>query len=213
MGGRGPLWCWGRDQEGQLGTGLTTTPERNPVIDSAQPGTGKTINTEPNPVIASVFGNEAIEVATGFYHTCAHRGDGILWCWGYNRDGELGDGTIDTPKPNPVQVTQFGRGVVEVSTGSYHTCARKGDGTLWCWGKNDAGQLGDGTTVSPKTNPVQVTQFGTGVMRVSAKSEHTCAIKQDGTLWCWGKNDAGQLGDGTTDTPKPLPGEVMLTCP
>jgi alpha-tubulin suppressor-like RCC1 family protein len=88
----------------------------------------------------------AHEVAAGGYHTCARKGDRTLWCWGANGDGDVGDGTTATPKPAPVEVTALGASVAEVAAGLRHTCARTGDGTLWCWGYNKYGQVGDGTT-------------------------------------------------------------------
>jgi alpha-tubulin suppressor-like RCC1 family protein len=96
-----------------------------------------------------------------------------------------------------VQVTALGNTVAEVATGDHHSCARKDDGTLWCWGTNDDGELGDGTKTAHPT-PVQVTALGNAVAGVAAGFAHTCAIKNDGTLWCWGRNDRGQLGNGTT---------------
>jgi hypothetical protein len=83
--------------------------------------------------------------------------------------------------------------VVSVALGD-HTCAIKQDGSLWCWGRNDSGQLGDGTNTD-KNAPVQI--MSSGVVAVSLGGAHTCAVKQDGSLWCWGNNYSGQLGDGT----------------
>ena len=90
--------------------------------------------------------------------------------------------------------------VSQVSAGSGHACAIRSDGTLWCWGDNDRGQLGDGTHISGST-PRPVTYFNEGfvsVAQVSCGSEHTCAVRTDGTLWCWGDNTYGQLGNGMT---------------
>ncbi|MBI4699921.1 MAG: hypothetical protein HY744_01940, partial [Deltaproteobacteria bacterium] len=98
-------------------------------------------------------------------------------------------------------------GVVEVTAVTCRTCAVKGDGTLWCWGYNVYGQLGDGTTQS-KSSPVQVSALGTSALAVAGGVYHTCAVKADGTLWCWGDNGYGQLGDGTTQS-KTLPVQVL----
>jgi len=137
----------------------------------------------------------ALQLALGGLHTCARKHDGTLWCWGDNGSGQLGDGTM-VGKSSPGQVTSLGAAVVEVALGSSHTCARKQDGTLWCWGSNGSGELGDGTKMS-KSSPVQVTSLGSSVVGVAMGYEYTCARKQDGTLWCWGNNLAGKLGDGT----------------
>jgi alpha-tubulin suppressor-like RCC1 family protein len=134
-------------------------------------------------------------LSTGGYHTCVAKNNGTLWCWGFNGGGQLGDGT-NVDKYYPWQITSVGSSVVEVAAGFDHTCARMKDGTLWCWGLNDAGEVGDGTATN-RNVPVQVTALGNTVAGVSAGDEHTCARKTDGTLWCWGYNGFGQLGDGT----------------
>ena len=97
----------------------------------------------------------------------------------------------------------------EVIAASIHTCARKTDSTLWCWGRNADGQLGDGTKVA-KFSPVQVTALGTSVAQIAASVAHTCARKTDGTLWCWGDNTNGELGDGTTLSPWISPKRLSL---
>jgi alpha-tubulin suppressor-like RCC1 family protein len=142
-------------------------------------------------------------LALGYYHTCALKQDGSVWCWGLSPDGQIGDGTF-VGRPVPVQVSGLASGVVEISAGTHHTCARKSDGTLWCWGYNSNGQIGDGT-VSDRPAPLQVTALGSAVAGVSCGGKDTCALKTDGTLWCWGENNFGQLGDGsTTDRHSPV---------
>lgn len=134
-------------------------------------------------------------IATGNWHTCAVRTDGTLWCWGSNYAGQLGDGTT-TDRNSPVQIgdaTTWAR----IDAGNSHTCAIRTDGTLWCWGNNFRGQLGDGTTTNRKT-PVQV-GTATNWASVSAGDSHTCAIRTDGSLWCWGLNRNAQLGTGQSD--------------
>jgi alpha-tubulin suppressor-like RCC1 family protein len=191
----GTLWCWGGNSQGQVGDGTTT-------------GT-------PSPVQVTALGMSVAEVAVGWYSSFARKGDGTLWLWGSNQYGLLGNGTTCSPfpcgEPLPVQVTALGASVVEIETGGGHACARKGGGTLWCWGQNSEGELGDGTTVE-KLLPVQVTTLGTTVVEVAAAISHVCARKEDGTLWCWGRNLGAQLGDGTKDS-KTLPVQVLLTCP
>jgi alpha-tubulin suppressor-like RCC1 family protein len=144
-------------------------------------------------------------VAAGDWHTCAIKIDGSLWCWGLNQFGQLGDGTNQS-KGIPVKI--ISSGVVAVAAGLYHTCAIKEYGSLWCWGNNGWGQIGDGTNQSKnitfniiidksKYTPVQI--ISSGVKAVAAGGWHTCAIKIDGSLWCWGLNQYGQLGDGTKE--------------
>jgi alpha-tubulin suppressor-like RCC1 family protein len=172
------LWCWGFNGAGQLGDGTTVTPRALPVQ-------------------VTTLGVTVVEVAAGVAHTCARKMDGTLWCWGHSGKGQVGDGSLDTPKPSPVQVSTLGTDVAGMTAGYEHTCARKGDGTLWCWGDNNSGQLGDGTMTTPRPLPVQVSMLGGAVSQVAAGFYHTCARRSDGTLWCWGDNTWGQLGIGT----------------
>ncbi|MEY3011744.1 MAG: hypothetical protein RIT45_479 [Pseudomonadota bacterium] len=130
------------------------------------------------------------------YHTCAVLADGSASCWGYNSNGQLGDGTT-TNSGVPVAVKDL-KGIKDMSAGYHHTCAITEDGKAWCWGDNAYGQLGNGDKVDQKT-PVQVAGLGSAVM-IRAGYYHTCALLTDKSVWCWGYNSDGQLGDGTTTT-------------
>jgi alpha-tubulin suppressor-like RCC1 family protein len=163
-----------------------------------------------DPVQVAALGSTVVEVSAGEAHTCARTRDGTLWCWGDNDDGQLGINSTDTPQPEPVQVVALGNTVVEVSVGKSHNCARKSDGTLWCWGRNTSGALGIGSIGSPQLVPVQVTALADGVIGVSAGARISCAGTDEG-LWCWGYNEHGQVGDGSTD-PRPNPTELDLRC-
>ncbi|MGD9732695.1 MAG: hypothetical protein AB7U45_10985 [Desulfamplus sp.] len=135
-------------------------------------------------------------VAAGSWHSVLLKADGTVWSWGYNYDGELGNGTADN-STTPVQVAGLtGISAVDAAANGYHTAALKNDGTVWTWGYNGYGQLGNGTAEN-STNPVQVEGL-TGVSAVAAGGWHTAALKTDGTVWAWGYNSYGQLGDGTT---------------
>jgi hypothetical protein len=136
-------------------------------------------------------------VSGGGFHTCAIKQDGSLWCWGNNFYGQLGNGRSGIGEMSSIPVQVMSSGVVAVSAGGFHTCAIKQDGSLWCWGWNQYGQVGDGTNTDRNT-PVQI--MPGGVIAVSAGLAHTCAIKQDGSLWCWGWNQYGQVGDGTWES-------------
>ena len=156
----------------------------------------------PLPPSSSVF-----LLSDGGNHTCASRGDGVLHCWGDNSQGQLGDGTTTEQHLNPVPVLSA---VTGVSAGQDHTCAIIEDegGSLLCWGWNDGGQLGDGTTTG-KLVPTPVSSLASNIIAVSAGERHTCAIRGNGELLCWGDNSQGQLGDGTvTDRPVPTPVSV-----
>jgi alpha-tubulin suppressor-like RCC1 family protein len=136
-----------------------------------------------------------ILVSAGQAHTCGVSADGTLFCWGSNSYGQLGDGTYDN-RLGPTAVPGVSRFMV-VSAGWGHTCALASDGTAYCWGRNDGGQLGDGTDATRSTStPVAADLQFTAV---SAGFSHTCAVASDGTAYCWGDNGYGQLGDGTED--------------
>ena len=150
----------------------------------------------------------------------ALKSDGTLWAWGDNGYGQLGDGTT-TQRNSPVQI---GTGVTwtQIAAADYHTMALKSDGTLWAWGFNSYSQLGDRTT--RRNFPVMI---GTGATwswigkdttwaQIAAGYWHTVALRSDGTLWTWGWNRFGQLGDGTTvdkADPVPIMTVVPLTIP
>jgi alpha-tubulin suppressor-like RCC1 family protein len=172
----GSLWCWGNNGNGQLGDGYVHYPYSN----------------TPFQIISSGVSS----VALGSYHTCAIKQDGSLWCWGYNGYGQLGDGTfVQKSTPYPV-ITPAG--ALSISVGGSHSCAIKTDGSLWCWGFNSSGRLGNGESVGSSYLPSQVLPpMLSDVSFVSLGGEHSCAVKIDGSLWCWGRNNYGQLGDGT----------------
>jgi len=172
----GTLWSWGQDQYGQLGDN-TRVNKSSPVQTIAGGTNWKSVNS-------------------GGWHTAAIKTDGTLWTWGYNERGTLGDNTVDN-KSSPVQTIAGGTNWKSVSCGLLHTAAIKTDGTLWSWGHNIYGQLGDNSIVF-KSSPVQTITGGTNWKQVACGSYHTSAIKTDGTLWSWGYNVAGGLGDNTT---------------
>ena len=178
----GSVSCWGSNSDGQLGDGTTT--DRNTSTQTSSLGTGRT----------------AVAISSGTSHTCALLDDGSVSCWGNNRDGGLGDGTT-TDRNTPTQTSSLGTGrtAVAISSGSFHTCAILDDASVSCWGYNGYGGLGDGTTTDRNT-PTQTLSLGTGrtAIAISSGGTHTCAILDDATVSCWGRNDFGQLGDGTT---------------
>ena len=167
----GALWCWG---------------------------------LKPTVIAGMESGVTAVEA--GDFHVCAVK-QGAAWCWGINPSGQLGNGadggpdsciTIQQTVPcyaKPVAVTGMSSGVTAISAGANASCAVK-DGAASCWGVNDSGQLGDGTTAN-RNAPVAVSGMDHGVTAISAGTHHACAIR-DGGAWCWGANDKGQLGDGST---------------
>ena len=171
----GSLWGWGTNFNGQLGD--------------------NTITNRSSPVQTISTGTNWRSVSAGDRHTAAIKTDGALWSWGQNINGSLGDGTV-VDKSSPVQIVGGGTNWRSVAGGQYHTAAIKTDGTLWTWGFNANGQLGD-NTVTKKSSPAQTVGGGTNWKSVECGTSHTAAIKTDGTLWTWGLNVYGALGNNT----------------
>jgi len=173
----GTLWTWGLNSDGQLG------------INTAGTGTHKS-----SPVQTVAAGTNWKQVACGYYFTSAIKTDGTLWTWGFGGEGQIGDNTVIS-KSSPVQTVSGGTNwkQLSISTGQYMLSAIKTDSTLWTWGKNNFGQLGDNTTIW-RSSPVQTVAGGTNWKSALASS----GIKTDGTLWTWGFNVNGELGDNTT---------------
>lgn len=168
--------CWGYNAEGECGDNNTTT--------------------QPLVTLVTANGQPAvpIEIAAGDLHTCALYADGELWCWGDNTSGQFGNGTMGSPN---VVATPAGMASdwTDVGIGDVHTCAIKQDGTLWCFGHGDNGQLGIGSLPGGSLTPTQVGS-DTDWKSVVGVHHGTCALKQDGTRWCFGANYLGQYGDG-----------------
>ena len=181
----GGMMCWGSNHYGQLGNGISGWDEDE---------------TTPVDVVGLSSGVQAI--AAGVYHTCALLTSGGVKCWGNNEYGQLGDGTYDN-SPTPVDVVGLSSGVQAIAAGGEygaigHTCAVLLSGGMKCWGANELGQLGNGTTDDSST-PVDVVGLSSDVQAIAAGGIHTCAVLASGGVKCWGNNEYGQLGDGTTD--------------
>jgi alpha-tubulin suppressor-like RCC1 family protein len=191
----GSVFGWGNDSSGQLGDNSTATQQSFPVQ-------AKTTATG-NPFLVGI-----VDVAGGAAHTIALKSDGTVWTWGSNASGQLGDGTT-TSRKLAAQVktasSTFLTGVVAISAGDNFCAAVKSDGTVWTWGVNGSGQLGIGSITTQKF-AVQVKLSGgaalTGVREIACGATHAIALKTDGTVWTWGNNANGQLGNGTTTQAK-----------
>ena len=172
----GAVWCWGFNQTGQIGDST--------LIDRMVP---TRVNT--NVLFSSI--------TLGAGHTCGiEKGTGKAWCWGYNHLGQLGvAGSTGATVPT---VVSGGRSFTQLVAGNSHTCGLEaGSGQAWCWGYNQTGQLGIGTT----TNAGAPTAVAGGhtFSSLAAGSFHTCGVETaSANVWCWGQNSAGQVGDGTT---------------
>ena len=172
----GTLWVYGYNAYVQLGDNTTSS--------------------KSSPVQTIAGGTNWKQVAGGNRHSAAIKTDGTLWTWGANTYGTLGDNT-NVDKSSPVQTITGGTNWKQVACGSSHNVAIKSDGTLWTWGYNSNGQIGD-NTITNRSSPVQTITGGTNWKQVACGYGLTAAIKSDGTLWTWGRNTNGQLGDNTT---------------
>jgi len=179
----GTLWTWGRNSLGELGVNNTTD--------------------RSTPVTTLLGGNNWKSVDCGDQHTAAIKTDGTLWTWGDNSFGQLGvNNSIN--RSTPVTTLLGGNNWKSVSGGNFHTTSIKTDGTLWTWGDNSNGQLGVNDTTRRST-PVTTLLGGTNWKSVASGSNHTTALKTDGTLWSWGLNNFGQLGvNDTTNRNTPV---------
>lgn len=164
----------------------------------------------------AVWSEEATQVATGFFHSCAVTVGGRVRCWGSGGSGRLGRGsTASSPvpgevvKPGAVTLTD----AIQVATGTQHSCALIVTGSVKCWGAASRGQIGRGTTSDSWTAIDVVLAPGGPVLgditQIAAGSNHTCGLRNDGTVACWGANGSGRLGDGTT-TDRPSPVDVLV---
>jgi alpha-tubulin suppressor-like RCC1 family protein len=203
----GALACWGDNSSGELGTG-DTADKSKPVRVG-----GRSVNW--------------MVVAAGAHHTCGLRMPGELWCWGDNSQAQLGLGNTNpmlpvttNPNNNGMQtsgtrsramfrVTSTVEDYTHLHCGGDNCCVRRSTGALLCWGANSNGNTGTGKPTSgPVTMPTPVALGTSFSGNFSVGGEHTCAIRSDGALLCWGRNNHGQLGDGAQHASEPAPIEV-----
>jgi len=169
----GTVWAWGGNRSGELGDGTRvakTTPIQIPNL------------------------NSVVAVSAGGSHSLVLKSDGTVWSFGSSLYGQLGNGETRTERDIPVQVPNL-TSVKAINAANWHSVAVKNDGTVWAWGYNVVGQLGDGTTIDSSL-PKRITSLS-DVKAIDARYDHNLAVKNDGTVWGWGANNRGQLGDGT----------------
>jgi alpha-tubulin suppressor-like RCC1 family protein len=194
----GTVWAFGLNANGQLGIGNTTN-QLTPVQITALSG--------------------IVAIAAGNNHSLAVKNDGTVWAWGDNSSGQLGDGTTTQTCGTaacslvPVQVSGVSTALLTpsaVAAGSLFSLVVKSDGTVWAWGDNTKSELGNGSTGGTNSVPVQVSNLS-GVTAISAEGagSHALALKSDGTVWGWGSDVFGQLGDGTNFTSRNSPVQMQ----
>ena len=179
----GTLWAWGNGGSGRLGTGSTSN------------------QTSPTQVSTGTGLTDAVAVAAGINHTLALDASGNVWAWGLRTSGALGDGSTSSYATTPQQVSGPSS-IIAIAAGYQFSLALKSDGTVYAWGRNQEGQLGDGTTTQ-RTTPIQIPNLS-GIAAISAGGYHTLALQSEGNfsgnVWAFGYNyPGGQLGDGTTN--------------
>ena len=169
----GTVSCWGNNRDGELGDG-----------------------TDDGSLVPVGVANiaDATAIAAAIWHSCALREGGTVSCWGSNRDGQLGDGTAGGVSLVPVGVVGIADATA-IAAGGFHSCALREGGTVSCWGHNSSGQLGDGTAADVSSVPVQVANI-TDATAIATGHRHSCALREGGTISCWGNNEDGRLGDG-----------------
>ena len=190
----GTLWATGSNNAGQLGTGTTTASAAWVPVGSA---------------------TNWVMVAAGVSYSLGLRADGTLWAWGINDSGQLGIAANSGTTAANATPTQVPGTYTQLAAGRYHALALRADGTLWAWGWNSSGQLGNTTNNGNNAaNPTPTQVPGTGYTRVAAGTSHSLALRADGTLWAWGSNRSGQLGNTlnvNTSNANPTPAQVAGT--
>jgi cysteine-rich repeat protein len=196
----GGMRCWGRNQTGQLGYGNLDN-----IGDNELPSAAGLVQLIPPSLPANT---EIVSVSLGGNHGCALLGGGELMCWGSNGSGQLGTGDLnnigDDETPSGSVPVDIGGAAVEVVCGANHTCARRDDGEVLCWGDNSVGQLGLGHTDNIGDDELPSTvgpiDLGGTAMQMSAGGNHTCVLTTDAEVRCWGQNNFSQLGLGSSVT-------------
>lgn len=173
----GRALCWGSNWAGQLGNGNT--------------------NDRAVPTRVQSLGPNMSAIAVGLFHTCALNGAGRAFCWGENFTGQIGNGTTDDQLVRVrVAAGRLGVGLRAITAGFGHSCALDNRGRAFCWGANRFGSLGDGTT-QQRLRPVRPDVLLADLRDISAGGNSTCAVNRAGRPLCWGRNQFGQVGDGT----------------
>ena len=180
--GSGIAWCWGDNDQGQLGD--------------------RSIAPHATPVRAA-DGRAFTAIAVGAAHTCGLEPDGDAWCWGSNVHGQVGGGDLASPGISAPALVAGGHQWATITTGWNFTCALERGGRAYCWGENASGQIGNGATTESRSPAPVSGDFS--FVAIAAGNAHACGVTAQGDAYCWGENSGGQLGDGThTDRHAPV---------
>ena len=183
------VYCWGRNGNGQIGNGQTSS---NTCGNSGHKC--KDVPTATSLIGSS--GDDIVSIAFGHQHACALLDTGDVECWGRNNAGQLGQSGGDEDKPQPVNLGT-GRTATSIYAGGHYSCALLDDESVKCWGQNTDGQLGIGSTSNANT-PTTINTLGSGRTAVTLATAFSavCALLDDGSVKCWGDDSQGQLGNG-----------------
>ena len=192
----GELYCWGKGGNGRLGIGSTSE---------------KKVATRVKGVDGSGYLTDIVQVSAGEKHTCALKSDGKAYCWGDGDNGRLGRGSNHSDSSTPIVAianSSYSGELTQISLGSWHTCVLGSDGHVLCWGAGGRGQLGYGNEMSGIGGPLSVevdviNERLVSIIQISAGHTHTCALKENGEVWCWGDDSNGKLGRGTINVGNP----------
>lgn len=192
------LWCWGNNYEGQLGRSDSSVDNPNEA-------------SLPAPIPEQVgTDRDWAQVDGGDGHTCGVRLDGSLWCWGRNGAGELGLGSDEPAHTRAPQRVGTDSDWHHVDAGMKHTCARKLDGSMFCWGLNLEGVLGRAVELMTEHHSPAPVAPGLAWQGFSTYAFHGCAVDDLGVLSCWGRNAEGQLGTGDIELePTPVVSDTV----
>ena len=172
----GTVMCWGRNEQGQLGDGT--------LLD-------RTLPSENHPVLHLA---DVEVLVAGKSHACASPSNGSVLCWGMNSVGQLGDGTLQRRSTPALAQGAQAHAVVSMDASRTHTCATRANGTMWCWGLNAEGQLGDGTTTF-RSSPVRAfAQIGPAILKVTTGDGFTCITTSNHSLQCAGRGPLANWG-------------------
>jgi len=185
----GTLWCWGYNYFGQLGLGFYGHSE-----------------VKSSPVKVDALAKKTVTGAAGYGHTCIIDEDGDVWCWGRNKESQLGLGHTNSQN-TPTRLTGLTKKAVAIECGYHNNCIIDEEGGLWCWGQNNRAQLGLGHQNNVST-PTRVSSLDTKVIGLGVEEYHACIVDEKHDVWCWGQSDYGGLGIGKNTGHKDVPTHV-----